>query len=113
MRRLAVDRTNRERARHKIQDHYRCATRLWSKEVLHGRLAEQAIIDALLRRVRGGRSGALVILGEPGIGKTVLLDYAAAHSDGMRVLRGTGVESEAELAFASLHLLLSPVLDHL
>lgn len=80
---------------------------------LHGRLAEQAAIDALLSQARQGHSGALVITGEAGIGKTALLDYAAAHSDGMRLLRGTGVESEAELPFASLHLLLSPVLDHL
>lgn len=83
-----------------------------SSVVLHGRLAEQTVIDALLGRVRQGLSGALVITGEPGIGKTALLGYAAAHSDGMRVLRGTGVESEAELAFAGLHLLLGPVLDH-
>jgi len=81
--------------------------------VLHGRLAEQTVLDALLSHARDGRSGALAIIGEPGIGKTALLEYAAAQSDGMRVLRGTGIESEAELAFASLHLLLSPVLDHL
>ncbi|HEX6518640.1 MAG TPA: AAA family ATPase [Streptosporangiaceae bacterium] len=81
--------------------------------MLYGRLAEQSVIDTLLGRARQGRSGSLVIVGEPGIGKTALLDYAAAHSDGMRVLRGTGIESEAELAFASLHLLLGPVLDRL
>ncbi|MBV9450007.1 MAG: AAA family ATPase [Streptosporangiaceae bacterium] len=81
--------------------------------MLYGRLAEQTAIDTLLGRIRQGRSGSLVIVGEPGIGKTALLEYAAAHSDGMRVLRGTGVESEAELAFASLHLLLGPVLDRL
>ncbi|GAA3096829.1 helix-turn-helix transcriptional regulator [Streptosporangium carneum] len=77
--------------------------------MLHGRTAEQAVIDRLLSEARAGRSGALLVRGEPGIGKTALLDYAAAGD--MRVIRGTGVESEAELPFAGLHLLLRPVLD--
>ena len=64
--------------------------------MLYGRSAETARIDDLLAAARHGRSGALVIRGEAGVGKTALLDYAAATA-GMRVLRGTGIESEAEL----------------
>jgi DNA-binding CsgD family transcriptional regulator len=79
--------------------------------MLRGRAAEQGAIDALLAGAREGVSGALVIRGEPGIGKTALLHYAAARADGMRVLHGTGVESEVELPFAGLHLLLRPGLD--
>jgi DNA-binding CsgD family transcriptional regulator len=75
--------------------------------MLHGRSAETARIDVLLAAARHGRSGALVIRGEAGVGKTALLDYAAATA-GMRVLRGTGIESEAELPFAALQLLLRP-----
>ncbi|MEV7008466.1 AAA family ATPase [Streptosporangium sp. NPDC051022] len=78
--------------------------------MLHGRAAEQAVIDRLLADARAGRSGALLVRGEPGIGKTALLDYAASSGE-MRVIRGTGVEWEAELPFAGLHLLLRPVLD--
>ena len=80
--------------------------------MLHGRSAETARIDELLAAARHGRSGALVIRGEAGVGKTALLDYAAATA-GMRVLRGTGIESEAELPFAALQLLLRPGLGRL
>jgi DNA-binding CsgD family transcriptional regulator len=73
--------------------------------MLHGRSEEIARIDELLAAARTGRSGALVVRGEPGVGKTVLLDYAAATA-GMRVLRSTGIESESELPFAALRLLL-------
>src|SRR5690242_16075909 len=72
--------------------------------MLHGRSAETARIDEQLTAARDGRSGALVIRGEAGVGKTALLDYASAAA-GMRVLRGTGIESEAELPFAALQLL--------
>jgi len=80
--------------------------------MLHGRSAETARIDVLLAAARHGRSGALVIRGEAGVGKTALLDYAAAAA-GMKVLRGTGIESEAELPFAALQLLLRPGLGRL
>ena len=80
--------------------------------MLHGRSAEAARIDHLLAAARDGRSGVLVIRGEAGVGKTALLDYAAAAA-GMQVLRGTGIESEAELPFAALHLLLRPGLGRL
>src|SRR6478752_1234405 len=55
-------------------------------------------------------SGALVLVGEPGIGKTALLDYAAAGATGFRVLRARGVQSEAELAFAALLEVCRPIL---
>jgi DNA-binding CsgD family transcriptional regulator/tetratricopeptide (TPR) repeat protein len=80
--------------------------------MLHGRSAEVARIDDLLVAARDGRSGVLVIRGEAGVGKTALLDHAAA-AGGMRVLRGTGIESEAELPFAALQLLLRPGLGRL
>src|SRR5690348_9309348 len=80
--------------------------------MLHGRSAETARIDKLPAAARDGRSGALVIRGEAGVGKTALLDYASAAA-GMRVLRGTGIESEAELPFAALQLLLRPGLGRL
>lgn len=80
--------------------------------MLHGRAVEQATVDRLLAGARAGTSGALVIRGEMGVGKTALLDYAEARATetGMRVLRRTGVESEVELPFAALHLLLGPFL---
>lgn len=78
---------------------------------LHGRETEQQVIDGLLADARAGRSSAVVVRGETGIGKTALLGYAASAADGMLVLRSAGVETEAELAFSGLHLLLRPVLD--
>src|SRR5918996_2304977 len=81
--------------------------------MLRGRRAEQERIDALLSAAREGISGALVVRGEPGIGKTALLEHAAQRANGMRVLRGAGIESEAELPFAGLHLLLRPAADAL
>ncbi|MFE3193201.1 AAA family ATPase [Nocardia sp. NPDC059240] len=81
--------------------------------MLHGRAEELALIDRLLAQTSAGRSGALVLTGPPGIGKTALLDYAAAQAGGLRVIRVAGIELEAELPFAGLHLLLCPVLDRL
>ncbi len=82
--------------------------------MLRGREVQQATIDALLDQVRVGASGALVLRGEPGIGKTALLDYAASRaSDQMPVLRAAGIESEAELPFAGLHQLTRPAFGQL
>jgi DNA-binding NarL/FixJ family response regulator len=82
--------------------------------MLRGREVQQAVIDALLSQASAGTSGALVLRGEPGIGKSALLDYAADQARGdMPVLRAVGVESEAELPFAGLHQLIRPALDHL
>jgi len=77
---------------------------------LCGRGAERLVIDRLLAGARLGRSGVLEILGEPGIGKSALLEYAADAATGMRVLYASGVETEAAFAFAGLHMLLRPAL---
>ncbi len=66
-------------------------------------------MSRLLEDAGAGTSGVLVVRGEPGIGKTALLDAFAVRDD-MLVLRGVGIESEAELPFGGLHLLLRPVL---
>ena len=82
--------------------------------MLVGRHAECARLDALLTVIRGGRSAALVVLGEAGVGKSALLDYAiraGAGADAVRVLRATGVESEMELPYAALHQLCLPLLS--
>jgi hypothetical protein len=76
--------------------------------MLFGRVREQAAIEALLERARGG---GLVLRGEPGIGKSTLLGYAAERASGMRVLHTVGVEPESDLGHATLHRLLLPVLD--
>ena len=79
--------------------------------MLRGRTAECAALDDLLRAVRAGASGTLVLRGEAGIGKSALLDYAAARAEGCQVVRATGVESEMELPFATLHQLCLPLLE--
>ena len=81
--------------------------------VLIGRERECGEIERLLEDARRGVSRALVVRGEPGVGKTSLLDHAAASADGMLVLRATGVEAESDLAFAGLYGLVRPVLDKL
>src|SRR5580658_4748560 len=78
---------------------------------LRSRRSECAVLDQLVNGVRAGGSRVLVVHGEPGVGKSALLDYLARGASGCRVVRAAGVESEMELAFAGLHQLLSPVLD--
>ena len=70
-------------------------------------------LDLLVSAVGAGQSRALVLRGEPGIGKTALLNYLATRGSECRVERAAGVESELELAFAGLHQLCTPLLDHL
>jgi hypothetical protein len=79
--------------------------------LLIGREADQRTLDALLESARGERSAALVLHGEPGIGKTALLGYAAEHATDMKVLRCVGIEAERELPFAGIHQLVRPCLD--
>jgi hypothetical protein len=81
--------------------------------VLINRRAERAALDSLLQVVRGGRSGVLVLRGEPGVGKTSLLDYAIESAAGLRIARASGIESEMKLAFAAVHQLCAPMLDEL
>jgi AAA ATPase domain len=80
-------------------------------QMLYGRDLERSRIGELLDGARASRSGVLVISGEPGVGKSALLEDARAQAGGMRVLAGNGVESEAHLPFAALHLIVRPVLD--
>src|SRR5579864_5251059 len=77
------------------------------------RHGERAVLDGVLDQARWGSSAVLVVRGEPGIGKTALLDYAAGRAVGFRVVRAWGVESEMELAFAGLHQLCLPILGRL
>src|SRR4051795_1803885 len=81
--------------------------------MLLGRQDERLALDRLLTEAREGRSGVLALVGEPGIGKTSLLEHAAAHAEGMRVLRARGIQSEAEVPFAGLAELLRPALPAL
>jgi len=80
---------------------------------LLGRADECAALDDLLDAVRRGESRSLVLRGEAGIGKTALLDYLVESGSDMTIARAVGVESEMELAFASLHQLCAPLLDRL
>ena len=70
---------------------------------LLGRRAECGVLDRLAAAVRAGASRALVVHGEPGVGKTALLEYLAGQAVDCRVVRAAGVQSEMELAFAGLH----------
>ena len=79
---------------------------------LTGRLSERRVLDRFVAGVRAGEGRALVVRGEPGVGKTVLLDYLAGQASGCLVARAAGVQSEMELAFAGLHQLCAPMLDH-
>lgn len=80
---------------------------------LTDRRRERDVLDRLIEAVRAGESQALVVRGDPGVGKTVLLDYLADRARGCRVARAVGVQSEMELAFAGLHQLCAPIFDHL
>src|SRR6185312_15417234 len=82
--------------------------------VLTDRLSERRALDRLVGAVQAGESGVLVVRGDPGVGKSVLLDHLAgqASGSGCRVARAMGVQSEMELAFAGLHQLCGPMLDH-
>ena len=85
------------------------ATRLIDRE------RECRLLDQLLAAVRDGESRALILHGEAGVGKTALLEYLSerASDAGCQVVSAAGVQSEMELAFASLHQLCTPLLDRL
>src|SRR5579859_3164873 len=88
--------------------------RSWDRTAtLMDRLKERDALDRLVDAVRAGESRVLVLRGEPGVGKTALLDYVCIQATGCRVARAVGVQSEMELAFAGLHQLCAPMLDHL
>jgi predicted ATPase len=81
-----------------------------SPVVLVGRDREREAIERALESGRSGTSATLALVGEAGIGKTMLLDHAAQSAAGMRVLRARGIESEAQIPFAALLELLRPAL---
>src|SRR5882757_2674769 len=78
--------------------------------MLLGRKDERLALDRLFAQAREGRSGVLALVGEPGIGKTALLEHAAESAGEMRLLRCRGIESEAVIPFAGLAELLGPTL---
>ncbi|WP_210583193.1 LuxR family transcriptional regulator [Streptomyces sp. GESEQ-35] len=80
---------------------------------LTGRRDECEVLDGLVNAVRAGGSRVLVVRGDPGVGKTALLEYMAGQASGCWVARAVGVQSEMELAFAGLHQLVAPMLDRL
>ena len=82
-----------------------------AQNALRGRDAECAALDVLLDAARGGENRTVVLRGEAGVGKSALLEYAIGSAQDFRVLRSVGVESEMELAFASLHQLCARILD--
>jgi DNA-binding CsgD family transcriptional regulator len=81
--------------------------------MLLNRLSERAALSQLIDAARAGRSGVLVIRGDPGAGKTALLEYATESAAGLGVARVAGVESEMELAFAALQQLCAPMMGKL
>ncbi len=78
---------------------------------LRGRASECALLDGLVGDIRRGESRSLLLRGEAGIGKTTLLTYLVESASDLTVDRAAGVESEMELAFASLHQLCGPMLE--
>jgi len=80
---------------------------------LRGRQRESAVLDGLLSAARTGRSDALVLRGEAGVGKSALLESLVNRSQTCRIARAVGIESEMELAYSGLHQLCQPFLDHI
>src|SRR6185503_9175878 len=76
---------------------------------LLGREREQAAIDRLVESARDGHGGALVVHGEPGVGKTALLDDLVESATTLRIVRTAGVEGEMELPFAAVQQLCAPI----
>ena len=80
-------------------------------EQLVGRQRERNVLARLLDTAREGRGGVLVMHGDPGVGKTALLEYAVEAGPDFRVAHAVGVEGEMELAYAALQQLCAPSLD--
>ncbi|HVS44335.1 MAG TPA: LuxR C-terminal-related transcriptional regulator [Candidatus Dormibacteraeota bacterium] len=81
--------------------------------MLLGRRGECEALARLIAAARGGEGGAIVVRGEPGIGKTALIESAVGSAQGFQVVRAVGHEAEVELPFAALHQLCRPGLDDL
>ena len=80
---------------------------------LTDRVDECALLDGLLEAVREGQSRALVVHGEPGVGKTAVMEYLGGRASECRIGRCSGVQSEMEIPFAGLHQLCVTMLEHL
>src|ERR1700741_1934697 len=78
---------------------------------LVGRQRERDVLDRVLAAAGDGNGSVLAVHGEPGVGKTALLDYAVEAASDFRVTRAVGVEGEMELPFAALQQVCSPSLD--
>ena len=78
---------------------------------LLGRRRERAVLERLLDTARDGHGAVLVVHGDPGVGKTALLEYAVEAGQDFRVVRTAGVEGEMELDYAALQQLCSPILE--
>ena len=78
---------------------------------LVGRQRERAVLERLLDTARDGHGAVLVVHGDPGVGKTALLEYAVEAGEDFRVVRAAGVEGEMELDYAALQQLCSPILE--
>lgn len=77
--------------------------------MLFGRDSESAVLDTLVEKAHRGESGAVLVTGEAGTGKTALLQYAQGRAAGLTVLRATGIQAESEIPYATLHQMLRPV----
>ncbi|MEU5346980.1 AAA family ATPase [Streptomyces sp. NPDC020766] len=80
---------------------------------LRGRRGECGALDEVVARTRAGQSQVVVLRGEPGVGKSALVEYLVGSATGCQTLRAVGVESEMELAFAGLHQLCMPMMGQL
>jgi AAA ATPase domain len=111
---LTLSRNCREGLRAEVVTGSGEASRRRRAATLRGRGSEVSALGRIVEAVRAGESRVLVIRGEPGVGKTALLDQlATAASAGCQVVRAVGVQSEMELAFAGLHQLCAPMLNRL
>ena len=80
---------------------------------LLGRQRERAVLERLLDTARSGHGAVIVVHGEPGVGKTALLEYAVEAAEDFRVVRTSGVEGEMELDYAAVQRLCSPILEYI
>jgi DNA-binding CsgD family transcriptional regulator len=78
---------------------------------LLGRQREREVVARLLGTARDGHGSVLVVHGEPGVGKTALLEYAVESAEDFRIVRAVGVEGEMELDYAALQQLCAPILE--
>src|SRR4051794_38509650 len=81
--------------------------------MLVGRSRERARLERLLSDARAGRSGAVLLHGDPGIGKTALLRWTVEQAADLTVVRARGIETESDIPFAGLAELVTPLLDRL